>query len=155
MATSILWSTPGALTSYLAATLNALGNNTTDLGATVIDNNTSRNTYMDLELMLASLDLSAQSNPCVEIYLIESIDGGTDYDTATDATATAVLYPPIDKLLCTIGLRKGAGAEAKVAIKAGLVIPPSKFKLLFINKTGVALAGTTNILSYRLYDVEM
>lgn len=147
------WVTPGALTSYLAATLNSLANDTTDLGATVIDNQTDLNTYMDLELMLASLDVSGQTNPAIEIYLIESIDGGTDYDTATDATATEALYPSADKLLCIIGVRKASGAEAKIAVKSGLVIPPSKFKLLVINKTGVALAAADNVLSYRTYNL--
>lgn len=149
------WSDQSALTEYLTTTLNSLANNTTDLGVTVIDNQTNKNIYIDLELILASLDLSTQSNPAVEIYDIESIDGGTDYDTATAATATAALYPSADKLLCTIGLRLGSGAEIKVATKTGLVITPGKHKLLLINKTGVAFAAADNILSYRTYNTEI
>lgn len=150
---AIKWDTPQALTAYLTTTLDALANDTTDLGATVIDNQTGLYTHIDLELMLASLDLSTQSNPAVVVYIIESIDGGTDFDTATDAVSAPASLPSADKILAIIGLRLGTGAEAKVAIKSGLVIPPSKFKLLVRNETGVALAATTNILSYRLYNI--
>ena len=64
------WAAPTvAYTSYLAATLNSLANDTTDLGAE-INNEANLCTFMDLELYLASVDLSAQSNPAVVIYLI-------------------------------------------------------------------------------------
>lgn len=145
------WGTPGSLTAYLSTTLNSLANNTTDLGSTIIDNQTNKDLYIDLELVLASLDLSAQTNPVIEVYIIESIDGGTNYDQGDDATSDTDLYPSADKLLCTIGVRTANGAEAKYAIKTGLIITPSKFKLLVINKTGATLASSGNTLKYRTY----
>jgi hypothetical protein len=151
MAGDFPWGTPGSYTQYLTSTLNSLANDTTDLGSTVIDNETNKHTFMDLELMLASLDLSAQSNPAVTVYIIESIDGGTDYDTATDAVSADASMPPADKVLCSIGVRPGTGAEAKVANRTMILIPPSKFKLLIRNKTGVAFAASGNTLSYRTY----
>lgn len=147
------WTTPGSLTNYLTTELNSLANATTDLGSTVIDNQTDLNVYMDLELTLASFDLSAQTAPSVDIYIIESVDGGTDYDTATDAVSAAASYPASDKLLCSFALRLGTGAEAKTAVKSGLVIPPSKFKLLLLNRTGAAFASSGNVLAYRTYNV--
>ncbi len=145
------WGTLGSLTSYLTTTLNSLADDTTDLGATVIDNQTNLDTFMDLELTLASYDISAQSNPAVVVYIIESVDGGTDYDTATDAVSAAASLPSADKIIAVIGLRVGTGAEAKTAVKSMVPIPPSKFKLLVRNETGVALAATGNILAYRTY----
>ena len=88
-----------SLTSLLTTSLNSLANDTTDDGGqTAINNETNLCTFMDLELTLASVDLSAQTNPAVWIYLIESVDGGTDFDTYTDGTATAGLMPPADKM---------------------------------------------------------
>lgn len=145
------WNTPGSYIQYLTTTLNALAIDTTDLGATVIDNQTNLDTFMDLELMLASLDLSGQTNPSVTIYIIESIDGGTDYDTGDDAVSAEASMPPADKILAVIGVRPHTGAEAKVAMMSMIPIPPSKFKLMVRNKTGVQFAATGNTLSYRTY----
>lgn len=153
MANDIKWEAPTVgLTSYLAATLNALADNTTDLGA-AIDNETNLCTHMDLELMLASLDLSGEANPSVVIFMLESVDGGTDFDTGDDAVSAEASMPPADKIIAIFGLRPGTGAEAKVAVKSMIPIPPGKFKLLLRNKTGVAFAATTNILSYRTYNI--
>ena len=152
--TDFKWKSPTvALTNLLTTSLNSLADNTTDDGGqTAINNETNLNTFMDLELTLASLDLSSQTNPSVWIYLIESVDGGTDFDTYTDATATAGLMPPSDKLIAVIGLRPGSGAEAKTAVKSAISIPPGQFKLLVRNKTGVAFAASGNVLAYRLYN---
>jgi len=149
----IKWAAPTvAYTSYLTTTLNALANNTTDLGAE-INNETNLCTYMDLELYLASLDLSAQSSPSVVIYLLESIDGGTHFDTGEDGVSAETDMPPADKILTQFGLRINTGAEVKHAIKSIIPIPPGRFKLLLRNKTGVAFAGTLNTLYYRTYNL--
>ena len=145
------WKSPTvSLTSYLTTTLNSLADDTLDLGAE-INNETNLAIYMDLELTLASLDLSSQTNPSVEAYLIESVDGGTDFETVTDGSSTDAAHPPADKLLCTFGLRTGSASEAKLAIKSMLLIPPGRFKIALINRTGVAFASSSNALSYRTY----
>lgn len=150
----IKWAAPTvAYTSYLSTTLNALANNTTDLGAE-INNETNLCTYMDLELYLASLDLSAQSNPNVVIYLLESIDGGTHFDTGEDGVSAESDVPPADKILTQFGLRINTGAEVKHATKTMLPIPPGRFKLLLRNKTGGAFGATLNTLYYRTYNLK-
>lgn len=148
------WAAPTVgYTSYLGATLNSLANDTTDLG-TEINNESNLCTFIDLELYLASLDLSAQSNPTVVIYLIESIDGGTHFDTAEDGVSAEADVPPVDKILCQFGLRVDTAAEEKHAIKSILPIPPGRFKLLLRNKTGVAFAAANNTLYYRTYNLK-
>jgi len=152
MANDIKWEAPTvAYVNYLTTALNALANITTVLGA-AIDNETNLCTHMDLELTLASLDLSAQANPAVRIYMLESIDGGTDFDSG-EATATPSLIPPADKICTIFTLRLAAGAEAKLAVKSMIPIPPGKFKLMPMNNTGVAWGATGNILSYRTYNI--
>ena len=153
MANDIKWEAPTvSLTSYLTTTLNSLANNTTDLGA-AINNESNLCTFMDLELTLASFDLSAQTNPSVTIFMLESVDGGTDFDTGTDAVSAAASIPPGDKICAVFGLRLGTGAEAKTAVKSIIPIPPGRFKLMVRNTTGVAFAATGNVLAYRTYNI--
>lgn len=142
-----------AYVNYLTTELNALANITTVLGAE-INNETNLCTHMDLELTLASLDLSAQSNPAVRIYMLECIDGGTDFDTG-GATATPSLIPTADKICAILGLRAAAGAEAKLAVKSMIPIPPGRFKLMPMNNTGAAFGATGNILAYRTYNLSV
>ena len=153
MANDIKWEAATvSLTTYLDATLDTLANNTTDLGAT-IDNETNLCTHMDLELMLGSVDLSGQANPSVVIFMLESVDGGTDFDTGTDAVSAAASIPPADKICAIMGIRPGTGAEAHVAIKSMIPIPPGQFKLMVRNTTGAAFAGSANLFSYRTYNI--
>jgi len=150
----IKWAAPTvAYVEYLAATLNALADDTTNLGAE-INNETNLCTYMDIEVYLASLDVSAQASPAIVIYLLESIDGGTHFDTGEDAVSAEVDIPPADKVLTIMGMRKNTGAEEKHLIKTMIPIPPGRFKMLLRNKTGVALAGTLNTLYYRTYNLK-
>lgn len=148
------WAAPTVgLTSYLTTTLNSLANNALDLGAE-INNESNLCTFIDLELTLASLDLSSQASPAVVIYLIESVDGGTDFDTASDAETVDDNMPAMDKICAQLGLRPYSAAEAKTAVKSIIPIPPGRFKLALRNKTGVAFAASGNVLAYRTYNLK-
>lgn len=143
-----------ALDSYLDTELNALANNVFKVGA-AIDNTSNRCTHMDIALKLASLDLSAQSNPSVPIYMFESIDGGTLYDTSEDGVSAASDVPTQDKVITNLGLRIDTAAEVKYAVKTGLIIAPGHFLLGLRNLTGVAFGATLNVLYYRTYNLNL
>lgn len=150
----IKWASPiVAYASYLAATLDALGNGIIDIGA-AINNETDLATHLDLELTLASLDLSSQVNPTVDIYLFESIDGGNDFDTNEDGVSADTDIPTPDKIITRFGLRIDTGAEAKLAVQTMIPIPPGQFKMGLRNVTGVAFGGTLNLLKYRTYSLK-
>jgi len=152
----VRWGTPVvALTSYLTTELNSLANDAIEAGGAAINNSSNLATHMDIELTIASLDLSAQTSPCIDVYLIESVDGGTDYDNVTDAVTAEASMPPTDKICTRIGLRPFTEAEVKTAIKSMIPIPPGHFKLCPRNKTGVALPAEGNILSYRTYNLNL
>jgi hypothetical protein len=102
-------------------------------------------------LTLAALDLSSQTNPRVDIYLVESVDGGTDFENGADANSTDALHPPASNILVSVALRPGSGSEAKLAIESMLPIPPGRFKIYLVNETGVAFASSGNTLAYRTY----
>ena len=152
--TDIKWEAPTvSLTSYLTTTLNSLANNVIDIGA-AINNQTNLCTFMDLEVTLASVDLSSQTNPSITIYLFESVDGGTDYDTNEDGVSAATDIPTADKICAILGLRVDTAAEAKTAVKSMIPIPPGYFKLGFRNTTGATLAASGNVLAYRTYNIQ-
>jgi len=153
MATDIIWKTPTVSYVKLMDIVNSLADDTTDDdGQTAINNESDLATHMDIEIELGSVDLSASTAPAIWVYLIESVDGGTDFDDYTDATATEGLMPRFDKLCAIIEVREGSGAETKTAIKSMIPIPPARFKLVVRNKCGAAL-GSTNTLYYRTYNL--
>ena len=126
-------------TTYLTTDLNSLANAGNFLGVAV-NNSANRDQFLKVEILLASVDLSAQTSPGVEIRLIESIDGGTLYED-NDAQAYAITLPV-------------AATSAAHRRSGDLVIPPGYFKLGVVNKTGVAFAATGNILRYAPYTPE-
>ena len=133
--------------------LNSLANGTSNNG-TVIDNETNRATHMDLQLHLASLNLSAQTNPSVTIHLLETADGSTTYDDGDDATANDALQsakPPA----AIFPLREGTAAETKDVTISGIQIPPGRWLIALTNETGVAFAVSGNTLKYRTYKLEI
>ena len=151
----IKWEAPTVgLTAYLTTTLNTLGNGIIDVGAG-IDNQTNLCTFMDLEVKLASVDMSAQTNPAIYIYLFEAVDGGTVFDTNEDAQDWSDVSERVtaDKICAIMPFRPSDAAEAKHMVKSMIPIPPGDFKLGFMNRSGAALAATTNVLSYRTYNI--
>lgn len=151
----IKWAAPTvAYTSYLTTELNALAINEIEATGAVINNETNLCTYLDLELTLASIDLSSQMTPTVVVYLIESIDGGGDFDLFTDGVTAEASMPAVDKICAQLGIRLGTGAEVKHAIKSMIPIPPGQWKLCPRNKTNVIFGATGNILAYRTYNLK-
>ena len=138
MAVTQLINSALSATTYLTTTLNALANDGNDLGA-AIANGTNRDQFLKVEIALASVDLSSQTSPGVQIRLIESIDGTTYEDN--DDTAYAITLP-VD---ATSAAHKRIG---------DIAIPPGNFKLAVVNRTGVAFAATGNTLKYAPYTTE-
>lgn len=115
-----------------------------------INNETDEAMFMDLQLHLGSLDLSAQTNPTVTIHLLESCDGGTTYEQATDATTDNDLQPP-DAPDAIMAVRVGTAGEVKESVVSMIPIPPGYFKICLTNETNVQFAATGNTLKYRTY----
>lgn len=150
----IKWAVPiVGLQSYLNTHMNAQGNGIIKTGAT-INNESNLATHMDLELKLVSLDLSAQTSPVVVVYLFESIDGGSSFDTNEDGVSADSDIPTPDKIIVQFGLRIDTGAEAKVAIQSLIPIPPGQFTMGLRNSTGIAFGATSNTLKYRTYSLK-
>lgn len=138
---------PAGAQTLMDTDLNALGINYINVGAVVIDNTTNRYLYAEFELVLASVDLSAQVNPAVELYLIPSYDGTNYADTGTDGATTPV--PPSQYLVAVMGVAVSSAAHR--AVSPHILIDPIKYTPVVINKTGVALGATLNTLKASYY----
>lgn len=148
---AIDWDDPiVTLTTLLSTELNSLANGSTIISA-AINNETNEAMFMDMQLHLGSLNLSAQANPSVSVVFLESTDGGTTYDDGTAGATTSAHSPKAPAAV--FPLRLGAGAEVKEAVVSMIPIPPGYFKMEIKNSTGVAFAATLNTLKYRTYKV--
>lgn len=144
---AINWESNPSLTSYLTTELNSLADGGNDLGG-AIDNSSGLDMYMDLELSLAEQGSARDSGAYVAIYLIPSADGGSTYAYGGDS-----LDPGANHLVATIPF--DAAVTARDQLATMIPVPPGHFKLLVMNETGQAFAGTGNTLSYRLYSAEL
>jgi len=128
------------LTTYLSTELDSLADAGNYLGA-AINNSSNRHVVLKAEIYLASVDLSAKTSPSVVIRLIESIDGGTNYEDNDDQSYGI-----------TIPVAATSAAHRKVS--GDLYVPPGYFKLSVVNNTGAAFASSGNTLKYATYTPE-
>ena len=135
--------------TLMSTDLNALADNAVNVGAVLPDNTSNRYFYAEFELVLASVDLSAQINPAVELYLAPSYDGTNYADTGTDASTT--VYPPLSYLVAVLGVASTSAAHR--AVSPHVMIDPIKYTPVVINKTGAALGATLNTLKSKYYTV--
>jgi len=134
MANAVKWSAKTDRGAVLAAELNALASGAYSAAGTEVDNSVNRDQWAAVEISLAALTPTAGAY--ISVYLITAPDGAS-YEDAPSAT-----NPAFHDLVATVSVATGAGA--KRAITAWFRIPPTKFKIVVLNGTGVALAATTN-----------
>lgn len=129
------------------ADLDSLADDAVNVGTVLPDNSTNRYFYGIFELELGSVDLSAQSNPAVELYLVPSYDWTAFADTGTDASTT--VYPPAQYLVAVMGVAETSAAHR--AVSPHIMLDPVRYTPVVINKTGAALASSANELKSKYY----
>lgn len=146
MASTETWSDLGSTQTYLSTELNALANDGRKIGAE-IDNATAKAMFLAAELYVAEQGSARSAGAYVTLYLVPSVDG-TNYTYGGDT-----LTPPATCLVGDFVL--DAAVTARYVGLPCVAIPPTKFKLLVINKTGQAFAASGNTLKYRTYNREI
>lgn len=152
MANLAKWSIGGSSyatpVSQLTTELNALANNAASAASAAYDNSTNLDVYADLFLHLASLSPGAA--PRVDIYILVSIDGGTNYPSATGT----VIRNQTDQLWRSIPIDTTAATAQDIVVR-GLLLPPGKMKFVLDNQSGVALGATLNTLKISTYNLNL
>ncbi len=139
MATTFSWTTPATIATALSTELNSLANAAFTAASTAIDNETTPSLYLDTELVLASL--TPTGSPSCALFIIYSLDSGTNYeDVANAASVAAAIYSFT------------TAVAAKRQVRGNILLLPLKFKLIVQNNMGPALGATLNTIRYRLHN---
>lgn len=129
-----------SVTTLLSTGLNSLTNGSRAVSG-ADNNDTDLALYGDFECNFGSAAFG--SGAFVSLYILESVDG-TNYEDG-DASTT----PASSALLCNIMFRNATAAQIHAV--RGIPLPPTKFKILLINNTGVTLASSGNTLKMQKY----
>ena len=138
------WTAYDTIQTYLSTELNSLADNANKLGAAInfAASGSDRKLYLDIEVYLASVDLSAETNPAIYLWLLGRTDG-TNFEDGGDSTDPArqpdVIFPVI------------ASSAAHRVFAMRVLTTPDQGKILVENQTGAALASTGNTVKYYLY----
>ncbi len=135
------------LSDLMTTGLNALADDTVNVGSTIVDNTTNKYYYATFEIYLPIIDLSGTTNPALELYLVPSADGTNYADTGTDGGTTD--YPSSVYLVGVFGIQETNAAHR--AVLERVVLSPLKYTPVIINKTQAALAATLNTLKVGTY----
>jgi len=137
----ITWTSYGSWTTALSSGLDSLANDGLAISS-AIDNSTNNDLFMDIEVYLASVDLSSQTNPAIYIWLLARTDGINFEDGGTST-------PPARAPDAIIPLQEVNAAQRVFARM--LMLTPDQVKILIQNKTGASLASTGNTVKYNTY----
>lgn len=138
MANAINWqASPTNRSNVLTTELNSLGNGSYSGVGTEIDNSTNLDQWGALLVNLASLNPT--SGAYLQIYLVPATDG-TNYDDAPSST-----NPGFDKIIAQVSLT--TGSATKRVSTPWFRLPPTKFKFVLLNGSGVALGASGNTVA--------
>lgn len=139
------WTNYDAIQTALSSGLDALGNGNHALSSAIDFTAVNSKIYMDIEVYLASVDLSAQVNPALYVWLLRRTDGTNFEDGAAGTPGTTPARQP-DAI---VPLRVVNAAQRVMA--ALILTSPDQVKILVQNKAGAALAANSNTLKYYTY----
>jgi hypothetical protein len=136
------WTAYDALESYLTTELNTLADNANKLGDPINFAGSDRKIYMDIEVYLPIIDLSGQTNPAINLWMLARTDG-TNYEDGGDSLNPARAPDAIIPIIESNAAHRGFARH--------ILTTPDYGKILFENQTGAALATTGNTVKYYLY----
>lgn len=144
------WQQASVNVALMTTGLNALANSTSETTgkaiSAAVDNDITRDTYMDFELYV-TYGVAPSAGGYVEIALIPSLDA-TNY-----ADGSATVDPDLQLWVGRFYLRAVTSAQ-RLHLR-GILLPPLKFKVLLRNYAGQAMAASGNLLNGKTYNLEV
>lgn len=131
-----------AIASALTTELNSLATAANTAASSAIDNTSTLDLFMDLELVIATMGTTRSAGARVEVYIVRAVDG-TNYDDVHQETADLIAVFPLD-----------AAVTARRQSRVDIPIAPGMFKLFARNVTGQTLAASGNTLKARYHSVK-
>lgn len=128
-----------------APTLKNLASAANKISTTAIDNSDAANRFQYADFELFCRGQSAMTaGTTLSLWIIESLDG-TNFEDGSDSVTPA--RPPDERFFVR------AVSTAQRLVIRGLLLPPTKFKILLSNDSGVGLTNTDgdNVLRMRTY----
>lgn len=136
------WTEYDVIQTYLSS--QSIANNANKLGAAIdfAASGSDRKLLLDVEIYLASVDLSAVTNPGLYIWLLRRTDG-TNFEDGADA------IDPARQPDAIIPLREFNGVQRVSAQR--ILTTPDQGKILIENQSGATVVIT---MKYNLYSEE-
>lgn len=135
------WTARSTAADLLTTEMNALPDNDGVISSSEFDNSSNLDLFCDIELNLASINLSSSSSPAVNVWFINNLSGQEDGGTIIPARMPDAVIP----------LREVSAAQV-VAI-AGIKCPNISFDTVVQNVSGVAFAASGTTLKIETYGV--
>ena len=129
------------------ADLNTLGIDANKLGAAInfAASGADRKIYMNVEVYLPSVDLSGQTNPAINLWLLAMTDG-TNYEDGGNSVDPARPPDAIIPIIASSAIHRGFAQR--------ILTTPGYGKILIENRSCVAFTATGNKVQYRLFSEE-
>lgn len=132
--------------AFGASDLDSLANGSSVIStATILDNSSDLNLFLWLSFRLGAI--SPSSGGYLEFYLLPELDDGSTVADG-DSTATAADQPTATYRVATAILRAKASSTQNGRV-GPIEVPPGKYKIGVINRSGVALAASSNNFKYK------
>lgn len=141
----VLWDAESSVGAYLSGDLDGLADDARKIGAEI---DPAQKRYLSAELSIAEQGSARDPGATVELYVIPSLDGGSTYSYGADA-----LTPSRNHLAGYFNF--DAAVTARVDVLENIKLGAGLYKLLIINVTGEAFAGSGNTLKYSLHTEEI
>jgi len=144
MASSILQEYNATPTTLLTTDLNSLANNAGTPLSAEFDNSAAGTGWLTAEF---ELSVQFGSNPTAdsvcELYIVRALDGST-YSSYTSGTTPVANN---NDFVGTVSVK--ANTAAQIVVSRPVRLPPGKWKVALINKTGVAFPSSGSTLKMR------
>lgn len=128
-------------------TTTALASGNAVLSSVIIDNTTALDVFMDVSISLASI--TPTGTPYIGLYLYPLNQDTTTYGDGKFGSAAA--GPPASQYWAG-NIPAVASAGVQIGMLRDIVLPPWKFKLVFYNVLGVAIAASGNVVKYTTHN---